>query len=167
MHFFQPLPIEETEFNPFTMYGKQWAALTAMADGKVNAMTISWGSMGELWNKHTVSVYVRESRFTKELIDKSGVFSLTFFEDKFRNTLKYLGAASGHNEDKIKSAKLAINIDKEVPFIDQGQFIVLCRKLASIPMPIDCIDEEIRKEFYANGDPHTLYVGEILSMAAR
>ncbi len=167
LHVFQPLNIEETDLNPFNMFGSQWAALTAMANGKVNSMTISWGSIGELWNKHTASVYVRDSRYTKELMEASDVFSLTFFEDKYKNTLKYLGAASGHNEDKIKSAKLSVNIEKEVPFIDQGQFIILCKKLAAVPMPVDCLKEDIKGQFYPNGDPHTMYVGEIIHMAVR
>ncbi len=167
MHVFQPLPIEETELNPFKTFGKDWAALTAMAEGKVNAMTISWGALGELWGKHVVTVYVRESRYTKTLMDKSEVFSLTFFEEHYRSTLKYLGAASGHNEEKIKSAKLNINIEQEVPFIDQGQFIILCKKICGIPLDPAYLPEEVRSQYYPDGDPHTMYIGEILGMSAR
>ena len=78
MHAFQPYPIKEIEFNPFVRFGDNWGALTTKADDKVNSMTISWGGVGMLWNKPAATVYVRESRFTKELLDKSETFSVSF-----------------------------------------------------------------------------------------
>lgn len=43
MHTFQPYPMNMLEFNPFQKIGSEWAAVTAEADGKANAMTVSWG----------------------------------------------------------------------------------------------------------------------------
>ncbi len=167
LHVFQPLPIEETDLNPFELIGTGWAALTASGAGKVNCMTVSWGSLGTLWNKKVCQVYVRESRFTKEILDASDYFSLTFFPAKYKSTLKYLGAVSGRDENKFKQAKLAVNLHKEVPFIDDGHFVICCKKIAAIPMPLDCLPEDIKNQFYQDGDPHTMYVGEIIEMMAR
>lgn len=80
MHTFQPLEISETDFNPFNLIGQDWAALTTSIDGKANAMTVSWGGVGVLWGKNVVSVYIRDSRYTKELLDAGSNFSLTFFD---------------------------------------------------------------------------------------
>ena len=115
--------------NPFKLIGKDWGVITAEKDGKVNAMTASWGGMGVLWNKNVVNIYVRESRYTKEFLDGGDLFSVTFFEDKYRSSLKYLGAVSGRNEDKIANARLNINHDLHVPFIDEGNFVIICKKL--------------------------------------
>ena len=98
MHTFQPLEISETEFNPFNLIGQDWAALTTSIDGKTNAMTVSWGGVGVLWGKNVVSVYIRDSRYTKELLDAGSNFSLTFFDPSDhskKSALKYLGVASG------------------------------------------------------------------------
>ena len=40
MHTFQPYPMNMLEFNPFQKIGSEWAAVTAEADGKANAMTV-------------------------------------------------------------------------------------------------------------------------------
>ncbi|MBP3837065.1 MAG: hypothetical protein J6E31_08230, partial [Pyramidobacter sp.] len=50
--------------------------LTSRAMGRVNTMTIGWGTIGIEWGLPVFVAYVREGRFTRELIDKSGVFTV-------------------------------------------------------------------------------------------
>lgn len=168
MHTFQPYPFDIIELNPFEKFGSDWGALTTEAGGKVNTMTISWGSVGVLWNKNVALVFVRESRYSKELIDNGEHFSITFFEKHYKNSLKYLGAVSGRQEDKIAGARLTINRHENIPFIDEGNFVICCRKLSSTVIgPDDILDADIVKNFYENGDYHTIYVGEIVGLLAR
>ena len=42
--------------------------LTTAADGKVNTMTIGWGTIGVDWSRPVFIAYVRESRYTKEML---------------------------------------------------------------------------------------------------
>lgn len=167
MHTFQPFPLGSIEINPFKLIGQQWGAITAEKDGKCNSMTASWGGMGVLWDKNVCTIYVRESRFTKEFLDASDSFSVTFFDDSYRSSLKYLGAVSGRNEDKLAGARLHINRDLNVPFIDEGNFVLICRKLISLPITKDAIPDAYLEKFYKEGDFHTMYVGEILDLLAR
>ncbi|SDB22885.1 flavin reductase family protein [Eubacterium oxidoreducens] len=168
MHNFQPFDATTLDINPFRIFEKDWGVLTAMAGGKVNAMTVSWGGMGVIWGKKVATIYVRESRYTKELIDKSDVFSITFFDEKYRSMLKYLGAASGRDENKIKTAGMKVNLHKEIPFIDEGNFAIVCKKMAAVPMPKETFtDASIDEQFYADGDYHTMYIGEIVEFLAR
>ncbi len=168
MHTFQPYPIDTVEINPFELVGKRWGAVTAEKDGKANAMTVSWGGMGCLWNKNVATVYIRESRYTKEFLDGSDIFSVTFFEEKYRSSLKYLGAVSGRDEDKIKNARLNVNYYRGIPFIDEGNFVLILRKIATVPMDESVFyDPNIKKNFYADGDMHTQYIGEVLELLAR
>ena len=168
MHTFQPYPFDVIELNPFEKFGKDWGALTSEANGRINSMTISWGGVGELWNKHVATVYVRKSRFTKELLDAGEHFSITFFEPHYKNWLKYLGAVSGRQEDKIAGARLTINRHKGVPFIDDGNFVIICKTLScTLIEPNDILDESIKESFYPEGDYHYMYVGEILELLAR
>ena len=67
MHTFQPIPMESFEFNPFTKIGKDWALVTAGTKLKSNAMTVSWGGVGVLWGKNVAFIFIRDSRYTKEL----------------------------------------------------------------------------------------------------
>ncbi|MBR0175797.1 MAG: hypothetical protein IJQ22_09905, partial [Bacteroidales bacterium] len=57
------LPTEIKE-NPIELFDRKWALVTAGVPGDVNTMTISWGSLGELWNRPVVTVYVTSSRYT-------------------------------------------------------------------------------------------------------
>ena len=157
MHTFQPYPFDVIELNPFQKFAEDWGALTTEAGDRINSMTISWGGVGELW-----------SRFTKEILDKGELFSITFFEPHYKNWLKYLGAVSGRQEDKIAGARLTINRHKGVPFIDDGNFVIVCKKLSCTPInKEDILDPAILEKFYADGDYHYMYVGEILELLAR
>ena len=89
MHTFQPMTADMMEFDPFTKIGKEWALLTAGSKDKANTMTISWGGVGILWGKNVAFVFVRDSRYTKELIDKNEFFSLSFLSEKYRAALNY------------------------------------------------------------------------------
>ena len=78
MHTFQPYPIDMLEFNPFQKIGKEWMLITAGNKEKANTMTASWGGVGVLWGKNVVFAFVRDTRYTKEFIDREETFSLTF-----------------------------------------------------------------------------------------
>lgn len=168
MHTFQPYPIDLIEFDPFTKIGKDWMLITAGNKDKINAMTASWGGVGVLWGKNTAFIFVRDSRYTKELIDQSDHFSLTFFDSSYKSALKYFGMVTGRKEDKIKTAKMNVNYYEDIPFIDEGNFVICCRKMSATPiLPEHFLDSEIQEKWYADGDLHTMYVGEILQILAR
>ena len=51
------------------------AFLTTEVKGKVNTMTIAWGSIGFMWGKPVFMAMVRPSRFTYEcVLKKSPVY---------------------------------------------------------------------------------------------
>ena len=52
------------------------ALLTTKAEGKVNTMTIGWGTLGIEWGTPICTVFVRESRCTKEMLDKNPEFTV-------------------------------------------------------------------------------------------
>ncbi|HEY8396199.1 MAG TPA: hypothetical protein VIK96_05420, partial [Bacilli bacterium] len=49
---------------------KDMGLLTAGTIDSFNAMTVSWGAIGTLWRRNTVTVYVRPSRFTYQFMTK-------------------------------------------------------------------------------------------------
>ncbi len=168
MHVFQECPIEMLDCNPFTKIGKEWALVTAGTKEKANTMTISWGGMGVLWGKNVVYVFIRDSRYTKELIDKDEFFSLTFLDEKYRRELSYCGSHSGRNEDKISNAGLSVGSKHGVPYIDEGNLVFLCHKLSATRITEESFfSPEIKEKWYTDGDMHTMYVAEIIEVLAR
>lgn len=167
MHTFQPYPIEELEFNPFEKIGKDWGLVSAGSKQKANAMTVSWGGLGVLWGKNVVFIFIRDSRYTKEFIDAGDFFSVSFMDKNYRDALNYCGSHSGRDEDKVANAGLTWAYKHSIPYIDEGNFILLCQKLAAMKITDDSFISPEIKKWYADGDMHTMYVGEILEIMAR
>ncbi len=168
MHTFQPYPIDLLEMNPFTKIGKEWALVTAGSKAKCNTMTVSWGGVGVIWNKNVVYIFVRDSRYTKEFIDQGEFFSLSFLDEKYRNALSYCGSHSGRGENKFEKAGLTPAFRHSIPYPDEANLVLLCRKMAAVPMEENVIlDKSIINNFYKDNDLHTMYVGEIIEAIAR
>lgn len=128
-------------------------------------MTISWGEMGTLWGKPVVSVFVRGSRYTHEFMDKEDYFTLTFVDRMWYNEqLKLLGAKSGRNIDKLRETGFKIfERPCGISFAD-ARMIIVCRKLFKQQLDMDAMPEEIRTKFYNGGDPHDMYIGEVIEI---
>ena len=98
---YKKIDINEIVLNPFKTIGNDWLLISALKDGVTNTMTASWGGIGVIWNKNVVTVYIRPQRYTREFVDNSDYFSLTFFEG-YKKELGILGSKSGRDCDKIK-----------------------------------------------------------------
>ncbi len=169
MHTFQPYPIDMLNMNPFTKIGKEWALISAGDKNKCNTMTVSWGGVGVLWGKNVVYIFIRDSRYTKEFIDNGEFFSMSFFDEKYRDALSYCGKESGRNvDDKFKGAGLTPAFRHNIPYPDEANLVLLCRKMAAMPITEDTfVDPQIMPKWYSDNDMHVMYVGEIIEAVAR
>ena len=157
----------EIRGNTFDMIGQQWMLIGAEKDGKANAMTASWGGLGVLWGVNTAFIFIRESRFTKEFVDGSDTFTLTFFDhEKYKNMYGYMGSISGRDQDKILQTGLTLVHDEDgAPYFDEAELIIVCRKMSATKIsPDQFIDPTIDPRQYPDKDYHTMYVGEIVKV---
>lgn len=150
--------------------------ITTKADDKVNSMVVSWGAIGIEWGKPIFTIYIRESRYTKELLDKNGEFTVNIpmgLYDK-KKIMNICGSKSGHDMDKIKEANLTL-VDSEkvsVPGIKELPLTLECRVLYKQKQDKKAIGKEQTDLYYpydipgtfhgSNRDYHTAYYGEIL-----
>ena len=161
MNSFQPITPESISDNTFRAIGKDWFLVTAQTGGVANTMTASWGGFGIMWGKPVVFVVVRESRYTKEFMDKENAFSLSFFPSKYKKMLSYLGSASGRDEDKIKIAGLTL-IEDDIPYFKEARLVLKAKTLYKQEMSPNCfLDPALPNRWYPNGNYHTMYVAEI------
>lgn len=168
MHSFQKIDFDQLEINPFQMIGKDWMLVTAGDAKKANTMTASWGGVGVMWGKNVAFVFIRDSRFTKEFIDREGTFSLSFPSETYRKEMKFLGAVSGRDEDKIKEAGVHVEYMDGIPYIDEGNMVMTCRVMSRTPIKKeDYIDPSIDDAWYASGDYHNMYIAEITGVYVR
>ncbi|MGN0729301.1 flavin reductase family protein [Treponema sp.] len=161
------ITIEEFNENPFKLIGKDWLLITAQKDDKVNTMTASWGGTGVIWNKNVVTVYIRNSRYTKEFVDGEDRFSLCVLPETYRKELAYCGKVSGRDEDKIAKCGFTVEHKNGVPFFKESRLVINCKKLYAQQMQADCFTKEgknLPQTFYADNDWHIMYIAEIESI---
>lgn len=156
--------IRELKDNFVKMISNDWALLTAGKSDNFNTMTVSWGGIGELWNKDVCFIFVRPQRYTYEFIEKNDYFSLSFFGGEYKKELGVCGSKSGRDIDKMaETGFLPIDLGEAVVF-EQAKVNIVLKKLAYQDMkPDGFIDESIMKN-YANNDFHRIYVGEIVKV---
>ena len=141
--------------------------LTAKADGKVNPMTIGWGTVGVNWSKPVFAAYVRQSRYTHHLLDANPFFTVNVpYGEYDRSVLGLCGTKSGRDTDKIAEAGLT-PVGPEVvsvPGLKEFPLTLECRVIYREEQTAARLPDEIRRQFYTveTGD-HVAYFGEIVA----
>ncbi len=178
MKQFKRRPIDLYEhFNTIMKELKKGITITTQADGKANAMTISWGGIGVEWQSPLFVTYIRTGRYTHELLEKHGEFTVNIpLDGQSVNKIKgYLGAKSGRDEDKLAELGLTL-VDGEqvqVPAIAELPMTLECKVIYKqdqdlSKMPADFIDkfypQDVDSLYHgSNKDVHTMYYGEIVN----
>ena len=145
-------------------YLKKGAFLTTKHNDKVNTMTISWGNIGIEWNEDVFITMVRDSRFTKTALDKTGEFSVTIpLDDSMKKELAFCGSRSGRDVDKIEECGFELTDGKsiDVPAIKCHSLVIECKVLYAQRMEEAIMTPEFKEKFCSSGDIHTLYHGKI------
>lgn len=135
---------------------------------KGNPMTIGWGQFGILWGKPCATVYVRHSRHTHTLLDDCNTFTISVPAlHTMASELAYCGTHSGRDENKCEHIERSL-----VPArfgaqdgLEGCKYHIECRILhRSEPDESLINDPVLVNRYYANGDPHSMLIGEILGV---
>lgn len=146
--------------------------LTTKNGDQVNTMTIGWGHIGIEWGKPIFVVYVRESRHTKSMLDKSGEFTVNIpLGEGDRKILGYCGTKSGRDTDKIADLGLTLEEGEtvSVPGIRELPLTLECKVIFQQDQDESILPKELYDRYYPateanpNGDYHTAYYGQILN----
>lgn len=154
----------EISQNPFELIDDDWFLLSAGGINSFNTMTASWGGMGVLWNKPVVFCFVRPQRYTYKFMESNKLFTMSFFDDRYRDALSLCGKVSGRQTDKMKATGLKPFESPEGSiFYEQAKLMIECRKLYFSDITpenflVDGIDANYPKKDY-----HRMYIGEIIS----
>ena len=133
---------------------------------KPNTMTIGWMQIGISQGKPVINVMVRESRYTKEFIDKSGEFTVNIpLDESYKEALSFCGVKSGRDFDKFKECNIkTFASDKVAPPSIANCLNYECKVLYKTVMTKELTAKELSEHFYKTNDYHTIYTGEILSI---
>ncbi|MEG2688798.1 MAG: flavin reductase, partial [Clostridia bacterium] len=120
-----------------------------------NVMVASWGFVGVMWGKKVFIAPVRESRFTKEFIDKTGVFTVSVPKlGEMKQAIAFCGSKSGRNFDKWKETGLQKQTAKSVDTVVVAgcERYFECKVLTALP--IDVCDNLAINKWYPTCDNH-------------
>lgn len=154
---------------------KKGILITAQLNGKVNPMTIGWGHIGIEWGRPIFVAYVRESRYTRELLDQTGEFTVNVpLEQSVPEILRICGTMSGRDVDKVALAGLTVIPAEKIsaPGLKELPLTLECKVLYRQLQDLNSIPEDILSRYYpqnvagsfsgSNRDAHYMYFGEIL-----
>ena len=160
----QEIAPTEINLNPVRMIDQDWLEVSAGKEGNMNLMTISWGTVGELWNKPVFIVYVSTSRYTHRFMEENDYFTVTHFPESMRDKLAYLGRVSGRDEDKVAGAGLTVEFTElGNPIYAEADLAIECRKIYGQQFDADLMPDEQRQWYERNGlGIHYMYIGEIV-----
>lgn len=152
--------------NPFDTF-RNWALVTAKVNDKHNSMVIGWGTLGVLWRKNVAIVFVREDRFTYEFIEKADEFTISFYDEKYKEQLKVYGSKSGRDIDKDQETHFTPEFISNTVTYKEAKMTIVCRKMFQTRLNDQDFTDYVPVDFYQNIDKsirHHMYIGEIIDI---
>ncbi len=162
---FEKKDVHELLGNPFNEIGRDWFLITAGKPENYNTMTASWGFMGIMWGAPSFLCAVRTNRYTFGFIEDSEVYTISFFDERYRSALNFCGMKSGRDYDKAKETGLTpVELDGAVTFAEAKRVFV-CRKRYSEMMKREAFtSNETYERWYGTDPMHKQYIGEIIAV---
>lgn len=154
--------IRELKESAVKLINDDWALLSAGNEHGWNTMTVSWGGIGEIWNKDAAFVFVRPQRYTKEFIDSEERFTLSFFAGEKKKEMGLLGSLSGRDCDKAKEANVKPVFSDGSVYIDTAEYVLFCKVIyTDVIKPEGFTDDKTDRKNYPQKDYHKVYIAEI------
>lgn len=169
------------EVNPFDYANQICKALpggillTTKRGEEVNTMTIGWGTIGIEWSRPIFIAFVRESRYTKQILEDNAEFTINVpMGDIDRKILGYCGTKSGREGNKFEALGLTPEepIAISVPGIRELPLTLECKVLYKQQQDLSAIPEDILTRYYpveddtlhpgSDRDYHYAYYAQIL-----
>lgn len=125
-----------------------------------NVMTIGWATFGRVWSKPICMVLVRPSRYTFDLINRAGVFTVNRMPAGLEQAVTRCGTVSGRDVDKIAEQGWTVRMGETqpAPYLAEAALHIECRTVFTSQVTPE-LAEELRATAYPRGDYHTLYFG--------
>lgn len=152
---------KKLELDIFARFENKWALVCAGNKDSFNAMAISWGGLGTLWERPAATVYVKPIRYTWEFLQKYDWFTVIFLPEELKKAVGIMGTKSGRDCDKVRLAGLnPVFLENGVTFAE-AETTLVCRKMYSQDLKRDTMPADVVADYYATEEPHTMFVGEV------
>jgi len=129
---------------------------------EANVMTIGWAAFGRVWRQPMCMVLVRASRYTFDLLNRAGVFTVNRMPPGFEEGIEHCGTVSGRDVDKIAEQGWTVRngVTQPAPYIAEAALHLECRTVFTARVTTE-LDSRLLTECYPRDDFHTIYFGQV------
>ncbi len=146
------------------LFTNKWALVTAGTKEDFNTMTIGWGGIGSLWSKPTISVYIKPCRYTYKYMNDSDYFTVSFYDEKYRDDLRILGTKSKRDMDKLALTHLRPDFLENGITFKEAKCTLVCKKIYWQDLDINNMPKDVIDKYYLKEEPHRMFVGEVVKV---
>ena len=172
---FTAIDVKDIPQDVFTLVGEDFSVLTAGNPSHYNSMVAGWGGWGIVFNKPQAFSFLRATRYTLEIMRREGAYTMTFFDNEFKEDIMKFGQQSGRNSDKMKNTALTSvqTPAGNMAFKEAKLIIELTLTQVTTVSPDDFLVPDSRKfvvDANPNGNPndyHKIVFGEITNVWVR
>lgn len=163
------IDLEKESYYIFRMFNKDWALVSAGDLDDFDTCTIGWGSLGDIWGginkgRPIVTVYVNPTRYTNDYLMNNEYFTVSFYDEKYRDDLLLLGTKSKRDIDKVALSCLTPEqFGRSVTF-RQAKYTFLCKKIYTHQFMKENMHEDYQHIYNDRFPPHFEYIGEIIDV---
>ncbi|MDR1564346.1 MAG: hypothetical protein LBS74_05255 [Oscillospiraceae bacterium] len=120
-------------FNEFKLVGKDFYAITAGKAEHYNSMVGSGGGFGLIFRKPGTWCFIREDRYTLELINQAQSYTLSYFPEEHKKQLLALASGCGKSCNKMQESELTgiVTPSGNISF-EEAKLIVECKLTAQL-----------------------------------
>lgn len=162
---FQKIDINDLKFSPDSLFSRGWFVVAVGDSTNFNEMTISWGALGTVWALPAVTIYIRNTRYTYQFLEKYKYFTLCAFEDKYREKLEFIGSKSGRDIDKVAATGLTPRFTKlGTPYFEEAWLVIECEKVYWNDIDRKNLFDDAQKMYTSPEETHRMYIGGIVNV---
>jgi flavin reductase (DIM6/NTAB) family NADH-FMN oxidoreductase RutF len=131
-------------------------------DGRSNAMTIGWASVGVIWGLPVMIVLVRPSRYTYGFIEATKVFTVNVPTPEMAEFVTLCGTQSGRDVDKLARVGTSVGQTVNCVTLDGCPIVYECQVVHWNDVQPEVLLPAIDARAYARGNYHRVYYGQIM-----
>ena len=157
--------LKKINVSPFTNFGYDWALVTSGTKEKFNSMTIGWGEMGTLWGFPVIQIFIKPIRYTFDFLKENDIFTVSFYDKKYRKKLGIIGTVTGRNNNKVDMVGFTPQfLENGGITYKQASVTYVLKKILIQQIDKNLIPEFAITEYYTTEEPHYIIIGKVESV---
>ncbi|MCL1868036.1 MAG: flavin reductase, partial [Paludibacter sp.] len=120
---------------------------------------------GTVWALPAVTIYIRNTRYTYQFLERNKYFTLCAFPEEYREKLEFIGSKSGRDIDKVAATGLTPRFTElGNPYFEEAWLVIECEKVYWNDIDRKNLFADAQKMYTSPSETHRMYVGGIVNV---